>query len=135
MYLPRMIRTSFSHNVPFSDDDTERPAEVCSLETFLLQDMEVNDKVIIADTRHTRRWSERKIDSTLCIGDLVFFCNCPTTLENLRLWAHEHTLNVPRNVDDLETIEFADLLGTIAEDQHSTRCAHVRFAGTQGGSS
>ena len=42
--------------IPFSDDDTERPAEVCSLETFLLQDMDVNDKVIIiADTRHTRR--------------------------------------------------------------------------------
>ena len=46
----------FFSYIPFSDDDTERPSEVCSLETFLLQDMDVNDKVIIiADTRHTRR--------------------------------------------------------------------------------
>ena len=50
------------------------------------QGMDVNDKVIIiADTRHTQRWSERKIDPTLCNGDLAFFCNCSTTLENLRL--------------------------------------------------
>ena len=90
--------------VPFSDDDTERPVEGRSPETFLLQDMDVNDKVIIiADTRHTRRWSERKIDPTLCKGDLAFFRNCPLTLENLRLWAHERTPDVPRNVDDLET--------------------------------
>ena len=41
------------------------------------------------------------------------------TLENLRLWAHERTPGIPRHVDDLETIEFADVLGAIAEDQHS----------------
>ena len=129
MNLPRMIRTSF---FSFSDDDTERPAEVCSLETFLLQDMDVNDKVIIiADTRHTQRWSERKIDPTLCKGDLAFFCNCPTTLEILRLWAHERTRGVPRNVDDLETVGLADVLGSIAEDQHLTRCAQVCFTGTE----
>ena len=46
----------------------------------------------------------------LCKGDPGFRCTCPTTLENLRLWAHKRTLGVPRNVDDLETIEFADLL-------------------------
>ena len=45
----------FFSYVPFSDDDTERPAEVCALETFLLQDMDVNDTVIIiADTRHPK---------------------------------------------------------------------------------
>ena len=55
MNSPRMIQTSFSHTSHFLDDDTKRRAEVCSLETFLLQDMDVNDKVIIiADTRHTR---------------------------------------------------------------------------------
>ena len=108
-----------SSYVPFSDDDTERPSGVCSLETFLLQDMDVNDTVIIiAETWHTQRWSERKIDSTLYKGDLVFFCNCPPTQGNLRLCAHERTPGVPQNVDDLETIKFADLLGTIAEDQH-----------------
>ena len=67
----------------------------------------------------------------MCKGDPAFFCNCPTTLEHLRLWAHLSTPGVPRNVNDLETIEFADLLGTIAEDQHLTRCAQVCFAGTE----
>ena len=94
--------------------------------------MDVSDKVIIiADTRHTQRWSERKINPTLCKGDLAFFCNCPTTLESLRLWAHERTPGVPRNVDDLEVIEFADFLGAIAEDQHLTRCAQVCLAGPE----
>ena len=45
----------------------------------------------------------------LCKGDLAFFCNCPVTLESLRLWAHERTPGIPRNVEDLETVEFADV--------------------------
>ena len=56
------------------------------------QHANASDKVIIiADTRHTLRWSEREVDPMLCRGDLAFFCNCPVTLENLRLWAHERT--------------------------------------------
>ena len=40
---------------------------------FLLQHVNANDKVIIiADTRHTQRWSERKIDPMLCKGDPAF---------------------------------------------------------------
>ena len=85
-----------------------------------------NDKVIIiADTRHTQRWSERKVDPMLCKGNLAFFCNCPVTLETLRLWAHECTPGIPRKADELETTEFADVLGTIAEDAHLTRCDQV----------
>ena len=102
----------FFSYVPFSNDDTERPAEVRSLEMFLLQNMDVTDKVnIIADTRRTQRWSERKINSMLCKRDPAFFCNCSTTLENLRLWAHERTPGIPRSVEDLETVEFANVLG------------------------
>ena len=94
--------------------------------------MDVRDKVvIIADTRHFQRLSERKIDPTLCKEDLAFFCNCPTTVEHLRLWAHERTLGIPRNVDDLERIEFADVLGAINEDPHLTRCTQVCFTGTE----
>ena len=52
-------------------------------------------------------------------------------LENLRHWAHENTPGIPRNVDDLETVEFADVFGAIAEDQHLTRCAQVCFTGTE----
>ena len=40
------------------------------------------------------------------------------------LWTHERT-PIPRNLDDLETSELADVLVTIAEDQQ-TRCAHDR---------
>ena len=120
----------FFSYAPYSDDDTERPAEVCSPEMFFLQNMDESDKVIIiADTRQTQRWSEREIDPKLCKGDLAFFCNCPTTLESLRLWAHERNPGIPRM--DLETIEFADVLGAIADLQHLTRCAQVCFAGTE----
>ena len=52
-------------------------------------------------------------------------------MENLRLWAHERTPGIPRNVDDLETVAFAEVLGSIAEDQHQTRCAQVCFTGTE----
>ena len=66
-----------------------------------------------------------------CNENLAFFCNCATTLEGSRLWAHERTPGIPRNVENLETIEFADVLGAIAEDFHSTRCAQVCFTGTE----
>ena len=49
----------------------------------------------------------------------------------MRLWAHERTPCIPRHVDDLETVEFADVLGSIAENQHLTRCAQVCFTGTE----
>ena len=39
--------------IPFQDDDTERPVEMCPLETDPLQNANENDEVIIiADTRH-----------------------------------------------------------------------------------
>ena len=108
----------FFSYVPFSNDDTERPAEVCSLEMFLFQNMDVSDKVIIiADTRHTQRWSERKINPTLCKGDPAFFCNCSTTLENLRLGTRAHS-RYPTKRGRSGKVEFADVFGAIAEDQH-----------------
>ena len=110
----------------------DRLVEMCSLETYLLYNVTMNDKgIIIADTQHTRRWSERGVDPMLCDGDLAFFCNCATTLEGERLWAHERTPGIPRNVEVLETVEFADVFGAIAEDFHLTRCAQVCFTGTE----
>ena len=94
--------------VSFQDDDMERLVEMCSLEMFLLQNVNMSGKVIIiADTRHTQGWSEREAGPMLCNWDLAFFCNCLTILESLRLWAHERTPGIPRNVEDLETVEFA----------------------------
>ena len=99
---------------------------------FLLHVVNMSDKVIIiAGTRCTQRRSEREVDPMLCHGDLAVFCNNTAKLECLRLWAHERTPGIPRNVEDLETVEFADILGAIAEDHHLTRCAQVCFAGTE----
>ena len=53
------------------------------------------------------------------------------TPEHLRFWTLERTPGIPRNMGDLETIEFADVLGTIAEDLHLTRCAQVCSTGTE----
>ena len=52
-------------------------------------------------------------------------------LESLRLCAHERTPGIRRNVEDLETVELADVLGAIVEDHHLTRCAQVCFTGTK----
>ena len=87
---------------------------MCSLETYPLQNANASDKVIIiADTRHTQRWSEREVDRMLCKEDLAFFCYCPLTLEKLRLWAHKRTPRIPRNMDDMETFEPATVVGAI----------------------
>ena len=61
--------------IPFQDDDMDRLVEMCSLDMFLSQNVNANDKVIIiAKTRHIQKWPERKVDHMLCKGDLVFFC-------------------------------------------------------------
>ena len=118
--------------IRFLDDDKERPVEMCSLKTYPLQNASGNDKVInIADTRHIQRRSERKIVAMLCKGDLDFLCTCSVTPEHLRRLTHERTPGIPRNLDDLKTNEFADVLGRIDEDLHLTRCAQVRFTGTE----
>ena len=116
----------------FQDDDTEGLVEMCLFETYLLQNANGNDEVIIiAGTRHIQRGCERKIAPMLCKGDLDFFSNCPVTPEHLRFWTHERPPGFPRNVGDLEKIEFADVLGTIAQELHLTRCAQVCFTGTE----
>ena len=46
--------------IPFQDDHTERLVEMCSPETYPLQNANGNGEVIIiADTRHILRGSER----------------------------------------------------------------------------
>ena len=99
---------------------------------FLLQNVNANHKVIsIADTRHTQRWSEREVDPMNVQRNLAFFFYFLATLESLRFWARERTPGIPRNVEDLETVELFNVLGAIAEDQHLTRCAQVCFTGTE----
>ena len=48
--------------IPFQDVDMERLVEMCSLETYSFHKVNMNGKVvIIADTRHTQRRSERGV--------------------------------------------------------------------------
>ena len=118
--------------IPFQDDHTERLVEMCSLEMSFLENVNGNDKVIIIpDTRHTQRWSERQVDPMLCQGDLAFFCNCPVTLEHLRLWAHEvsHEMCVickqsnlrPFSVRSLKTNILLDVLSYVSQVQKRTK--------------
>ena len=64
-------------------------------------------------------------------GRSGFLLQLPNDIGKLASLGTRGVPGVPQNVYDPETIEFADLLGTIAEDQHSTRCAQVCFAGTE----
>ena len=87
--------------------------------------------IIFADTRHSQRWFERKVDPTLRKGDLDFFSDCPATPKHQRPRTHEHTPGIPKNLDDLEANEFAYVVGAIAEDFHLTQCAQVCSTGTE----
>ena len=114
------------------DDDKEKSVEMCLHEVDPLRNANGKNKVItIADTRYIQRWFERKVDPMLCKGDLYFFSNCLATAKHQRPRTHERTPGIPPNLDDLEVNDFADVLGTIAEDLHLTRCAQVCFAGTE----
>ena len=44
----------------------------------------------------------------------VSHCNYPVTLECLRLCAHERTARFARSTDDLQSVDSADIIGTIA---------------------
>ena len=82
--------------------------------------------IIIADKRPIQRRSGREIVSMLRKGYLDIFCNRPMTPEFLPSWTHERT--PPRNLDDRDTNELANVLGTIAEDLLLTQCDQVYFS-------
>ena len=109
----------FFSYVPFPTDYTKRPAGVCSLDMFLLQNVDVSDKVIIiADTRHTQRWSGRENNPTLCKGDSAFFCNCPIDIGKLAsLGTRAHSLVSHEMWMIWKQSSLPTSLGAIAEDQ------------------
>ena len=81
--------------------------------------------IIIVDTRPIQRGSERNIVPMLCKGDPDFLCYCSATSEHLRPWTQERILGIARNLDDPDTDEFANVLGTIAEDVHLIQCDQI----------
>ena len=87
--------------------------------------------VIVADSRHTHRWSERELAPTLCRGDLAFHCNVKEVADQLASWAHSRDNGNPRNMDDLTECEFVDVLRFIAEEHHLDKSVGEAFVGTE----
>ena len=88
----------------------------------------------MADTRHTSRWSNDELyDTTVtrCKGDLAFHCNNKEITDELVHWAKRKDNGYPRSVDDLEEVEFADILSGLAEAHHIDRCVDAAFVGTE----
>ena len=78
------------------------------------------------------RTAKKGVEKLQDVSNLFHYGHCEhQRQEKQDLWAHERTPDIPRNVDDLETTEFAHVLGAIAEDQHFIRCAQACSAGTE----
>ena len=95
--------------ISLPDNDVEKATEVCSLETYLVQDTNESDEVItITEARHTQRRSRGKFDLVLYKKDLAFSGNHSKMPERL---THKHASGAPH-------ILFSDILGTIIEHLH-----------------
>ena len=57
---------------PFVHDD-ESSKGFCNLKTFAEEQIKVGRTCVVADSRHTDRWSG--LEPALCRGDLAFYCN------------------------------------------------------------
>ena len=102
--------------ISIQDDDKEQSVEMCLHEVDTECEWE----------RQSDHHCEHTAKERRCERKNVFMLRSPRT--------HERTPGISRNLDDLETNEFADVFGTIAEDLHSARCAQVcfRYRGRQG---
>ena len=118
-------------NVSFQDDDTEESVVACTLEADLIQNNSGNDEaIIIVDMRRIWKKVRTKIVSMSCKGDLDFLWHRSVISEHLRSWTHERIPGIHRNLDDRDTNECANVLGTIAEDIHLIQCDQM-FTGTE----
>ena len=100
-----------------------------SLKSFAAEQMKAGKTCIVADTRHTDRWSG--VAPTLCRGDLAFHCNDTGVMKELVEWAKERDNGNPRCTDDLEETQFADVLAGLAESHHLDKCVDAAFVGTE----
>ena len=51
--------------------------------------------------------------------------------EELLEWSRCRENGNPRSVEDLDEIQFADIIGSIAESHHLDRCVDAAFVGTE----
>ena len=86
--------------------------------------------ITIADIRHIQMVRTRKL-IPCCAKEIQISSVIVLHHQNTCVRSHEGTPGIPRNLDDLESIEFANVLGTIVEDIHLTRCAQVCSTGTE----
>jgi hypothetical protein len=117
-------------HVPFADDKCDNP-DYDRLKSFVANQMDAGRTCIVADTRHTSRWSSVGEGPALCRGDLAFHCNNKNMCNELVEWAKERDNGNPRCTDDLEETQFADVLAGLAECHHMDKCVDTAFVGTE----
>ena len=118
-------------HVPYDDDDVYDKKKVSRIYATVDQLMSKGKTVIVADTLNTSRWNNRSMQPVRCRGDLAFYCNDLHIAQQLKDWAHEKEGGVPKCVEDLEEVEFADMLGGIAEEHHLDNSMHDAFVGAE----
>ena len=91
--------------------------------------MEKGRTCIVADSRHTKRWKDTS--PVLGRGGIGFLCNDNAIAHELQEWSRQNDRGNPRSTDDLQEVEFADVLARIAEAHHLDRCVNAAFVGTQ----
>ena len=84
-------------HVPFVNDNEDTDG-YRTLKSFANDQMKTCRTCIIADTRHTGRWT--KDNPTLCRGDLAFQCNDKGISNELVEWARKRDNGNPRCTDD-----------------------------------
>ena len=115
-------------HVPFVNDN-ENSKGYTSLKSFADVQIKAGRTCILADSRHTDRWSG--VSPTLCKGDLAFYCNDEGIRSELTEWAKERDNGNPRCTDDLGEAQFADVLAGLAESHHLDKLVDAAFAGTE----
>ena len=84
--------------------------------------------ITITEARHTQRRSGRKFDLVLCEKDLAFSSDYSKTPERP---TRKHASSVSKILYSQGTVEFSDILCTITEHLHLSRCVKVCFTGAE----
>ena len=62
---------------------------------------------------------------------MAFRCDDPTVTKELLEWSRRRENGNPRCVEDLDEVQFADIIGSIAESHHLDRVVDTAFVGTE----
>jgi hypothetical protein len=102
-----------------------------NIDKFINELISKRHTVVVADDHHSERWNHLALDERRCKGDLAFFSNNRTILEQLYEWSCEDEDNgIPKCVEHTEDPSFGDLLKGIAEDSRIDGLCSAAFAGS-----